>query len=48
MLLWFVFWLWGNYWTAAPHPWALIGNNLFLFVLFFLIGWRVFGAPLHG
>lgn len=46
MLLWFVFWLIGN-WNSQVGSWGPIGNNVFLFVLFLLLGWRVFGAPLH-
>lgn len=49
MLLWLVFGLlwWG--WPTGPHAtyWP-IGNGLFLFILFLLLGWRVFGAPIHG
>ena len=25
-----------------------LGNMLLLFVLFLLLGWKVFGAPIHG
>jgi hypothetical protein len=45
MLLWFV-WTWpGNPVVGAYGP---IGGNILLFVLFLLLGWRIFGAPLHG
>lgn len=45
MLLWLVF----GFWTAWPTPQPrLIAGNLMLFILMLLLGWRVFGPPLHG
>lgn len=45
MLLW-VIWSWpGNKFVGPYGPW---GNSLLLLVLFILLGWRVFGAPIHG
>lgn len=44
MLLWFVFSLW-SFWSPLPH--GIWVNSLFLFILFLLLGWKVFGAPLH-
>jgi len=43
MLVWVLFGLW----TAWPN-WPLVGGNLLLFLLFLVVGWKVFGAPLHG
>lgn len=43
MLLWLVFGLW----TTWPN-YHLLGGNLMLFILLLLLGWQVFGAPLHG
>jgi len=43
MLLWLVFGLW----YAYPNHY-LIGGNILLFVLLLLLGWKVFGAPLHA
>lgn len=43
MLLWFCFGLWANW---GPG-YRFIGGHLLLFVLFVLLGWKVFGAPLH-
>lgn len=43
MLLWFVF---GLYWTWGNH--MLVGGNVMLFLLLLLLGWKVFGTPLHG
>jgi hypothetical protein len=47
MLIWFVFGvaLQGG-WIAGPYTgW---GNVLLLFILFLLLGWHSFGAPVHG
>lgn len=34
--------------TAAEHRTFFIGGNLFVFVLFVILGWQVFGQPIHG
>lgn len=45
MLIWFVFSLLIHFSVVGgPYVW---GNTLLLFVLFLLLGWKVFGAPLH-
>jgi hypothetical protein len=48
MLLWIIGWLGGNF---GPPPyvghWQRF-NVLFLFVLLFLLGWRVFGFIIYG
>jgi hypothetical protein len=44
MLFWLIFGLWGYY---QPRPGWMYGHGLFLFILFLLLGWRVFGAPIH-
>jgi hypothetical protein len=46
MLIWFVFGLLVHY-GAVGGLYAPAGT-LLLFVLFALLGWKVFGAPLHG
>jgi hypothetical protein len=46
MLIWFVFALaWHGGFIAGYGP---IGSALLLFILFLLLGWKVFGPPLHG
>ena len=45
MLIWLVFGL-------ALHggyigSYGVIGNIVLLFILFFLLGWKVFGPPIH-
>lgn len=42
MLLWLVF---GPAWQTGN--WPHIGASLLLFLLILLLGWRVFGQPLH-
>jgi hypothetical protein len=43
-------WLFGVLWAAwgPAYPWWHTANGLVLFVLFLLLGWKVFGAPIHG
>jgi hypothetical protein len=45
MLLWIVLGMWHAYPTWNP---ILVGGNLLLFILLVLLGWHVFGAPIHG
>jgi hypothetical protein len=47
MLLWLLFGVWGVYTPTAFGGRVWYGHGLFLFILFLLIGWRVFGAPVH-
>lgn len=42
MLIWLVFGLWSG-WTNLKQS----GGHLLIFILFLLIGWEVFGPPLH-
>jgi len=44
MLLWLVFGLFQWY---SPQPRLWYGHGAFLFVLFLLLGWKVFGAPVN-
>jgi hypothetical protein len=46
MILWAIFGFWGNYQPTAP-PFVRYGGTLLIFVLFAIIGWHVFGAPVH-
>ena len=48
MLIWLVFGLAFHYYGPAWGPYGFYGNTLLLFVLLLLLGWKVFGAPLHG
>lgn len=46
MLLAFIFYWWG-YWGGKPPYWPM-GTGLFVFVLLFLLGWKVFGFMIRG
>lgn len=44
MLIWAVFGVWG--YRDPAQPWARGGWVVMTFILFLLLGWAVFGAPL--
>jgi hypothetical protein len=47
MLIWLVFgFVWHFGFIAAGY--GPIGGVLLLFILFALLGWQVFGPPIHG
>ena len=46
MLIWFVFGVLVHF-GLVGGPYALGTSTVLLFVLFGLLGWQVFGAPLH-
>jgi hypothetical protein len=46
MLFWLFFGLWSN-WPAAGSPFRPLGGTLLLFILLVLLGWKVFGPPVH-
>ncbi len=43
MIIWFVFGLW----SAWPLTWGA-GGTVVLFLVLGLLGWQVFGPPIHG
>ncbi len=45
MLIWLVFALWSSWPLAANKASA---GNIILFILLLLLGWKVFGQPLHS
>lgn len=45
MLLWLVFGLWSDYVPGQPYPVRNGIGTVLLFVLFAVLGWQVFGAP---
>ncbi len=49
MLLWLIFGF-VRAWPAVPTEsrFGFIGNSLFEFILFFLLGWKVFGFIIQG
>lgn len=46
MLIWLVFGI-ALYRNMVAAPYATWGNTVLLFVLFLLLGWKVFGPPLQ-
>jgi hypothetical protein len=49
MLIWLIFALaWNFNWAPGIAAHGPLGNSLLLFVLFLLLGWKAFGAPVHG
>lgn len=48
MLIWVVFSAW-TYWPGNPQGARLMwGNTALLFILFLILGWAIFGAPVRG
>jgi hypothetical protein len=51
MILWLVFglyWNWPQGNANGPRAFGPVGGNLLLFVLLFLVGWKVFGFIIQG
>jgi len=48
MILWLVFGLYLNRSDLRGGNYGLAGGNLLLFLLLFLLGWKVFGFPIQG
>ena len=50
MLIWLLLGLWTNWPAEGGVTFSLrpFGGTIFLFVLLGLLGWKVFGPPLHG
>ena len=42
-----LFWLVLGFWSYYPN-WKAGSPNLLLFILLLLLGWKVFGAPIHS
>jgi hypothetical protein len=48
MLLWLIFGLWSNRTDIQGGKYSLVGGNLLLFILLFLLGWKAFGFIVQG
>ena len=46
MLIWLVLGLWSS-WPVNSTNGRALGSNLLLFILLLVIGWQVFGSPVH-
>jgi len=47
MLLWLIFMLLWHWPNSGIGPWGPWGNSIILFILFLLLGWHAFGAPIR-
>lgn len=47
MILWLVLGLWVNYIPGQPYPLRSGAGTFLLFVLFAILGWKVFGSPVQ-
>lgn len=47
MILWFVLGMWGSYVPGQPYPLRAGVGNLMLFLLFCILGWKIFGSPVQ-
>ena len=45
MIIWTVFGFWSGYTPGQPLSVRVWGGNLLLIVLFVILGWATFGAP---
>jgi len=48
MLVWVLFSGWSQYVPGQPYTYRNWGGSLLLFLLFLLLGWKVFGSPVSG
>ncbi len=48
MILWLLFGLYWNRTQIQGGDYGLVGGNLLLFILLFLLGWKVFGFVIKG
>lgn len=47
MLLWLVLGCWSNRASIKAGAFSGLGGGLLLFILLLLLGWKVFGPPIH-
>ena len=47
MLLWLLLSLWRDYVPGQPYPFWRGGGTLLAFILFAILGWKVFGSPVQ-
>jgi hypothetical protein len=48
MIIWFIFGLYGNRENIRGGNYGPFGGSLLLFILLFILGWKVFGFPIQG
>jgi hypothetical protein len=47
MLLWLVFGLWSGYTPGQAYTYRAWGGSILQFILFAVIGWKLFGPPIQ-
>ncbi len=47
MIVWLVFGLWSDFVPGQPYPFRAGARSFLLFVLFTILGWAQFGAPVR-
>jgi hypothetical protein len=47
MIIWLIFGFW-QWRPTAPSNYPLFGGHILLWVLLFLLGWRIFGFVIQG
>jgi len=48
MILWLLFGLYWNRSDLRGGKYGIVGGNMMLFILLFLLGWKQFGFPIQG
>jgi hypothetical protein len=48
MVIGIIFWGFVTWRPVPGNPYYASGPNLVIFILIFLLGWGVFGPPIHG
>lgn len=48
MLIWAIFAIAWNLGGSFVGNYGPLGNSVLLFALFLILGWKVFGPPIHG
>ena len=48
MVLWLLFGLWVGRPTPGAWAWQPLSGTIILWLLLFMLGWKVFGFPIHG
>jgi len=47
MAFWLIFGFWRGYKPDGPYQFDVAGGHLLTFILFAILGWKVFGSPLQ-
>jgi hypothetical protein len=48
MILWLLLGVWQGRPSTGPWNWYPLGGTIILWILLFMLGWHVFGFPIHG